>query len=597
MRPRLVPSWNRRRPSRRRSPSGGGGGRRRRWSGPNGVNGVPVPAPPGMRSCGSMCPWADRRGRGLAAPEGGRSGVQPVAGPGAVVPPRHRPARLPPAVLVHPTPPSVVVAPPGVTVCCRRLRRTVSDHRNARFAACGPLPRSGHYPRGGESAETPERGAGRPARSRQDHRRTGAGPASRPRLHRRRRADRRARGQADRGHVHRGRRGRLPRPGAAVVAEALTATDGVLALGGGSVLAARDPRAAARAPGGAPEGRAGRRHPPHRHVHRAPAAGRGQPARHLQGPARRPRPALPRGRHRRDRDEQAQPQPGRAGACWRRWASEAGADRHPATRRPARRPARRRAAPAEPDLRQSPTEDRPGRRQRATGGDEREPDRPDRRRRASGPTPCWSAATCAPSCPRTVADLGATTAMLVHQPALAEAAEQVRGELAAAGIDAHRVEIPDAEDGKSLAVAGFCWEVCGRVGLTRSRRRGLARRGRGHRPRGLRRRHLDARGAGGARPHHAAGDGRRRGRREDRRSTPRRARTSSGRSTSRRPCSSTSPRSTPCRPTSSSRAARRSSRRASSPTRRSSTSSRPTRSPRSTPPERCSPSWCGARSR
>ena len=37
-----------------------------------------------------------------------------------------------------------------------------------------------------------------------------------------------------------------------------------------------------------------------------------------------------------------------------------------------------------------------------------------------------------------------------------------------AGIEAHRVEIPDAEDGKNLAVAGFCWEVCGRVGLTRS---------------------------------------------------------------------------------------------------------------------------------
>ena len=70
--------------------------------------------------------------------------------------------------------------------------------------------------------------------------------------------------------------------------------------------------------------------------------------------------------------------------------------------------------------------------------------------------------------PATVADLGATNAMLVHQPALAEAAEEVRGALAGAGIEAHRVEIPDAEDGKNLAVAGFCWEVCGRVGLTRS---------------------------------------------------------------------------------------------------------------------------------
>jgi 3-dehydroquinate synthase len=40
--------------------------------------------------------------------------------------------------------------------------------------------------------------------------------------------------------------------------------------------------------------------------------------------------------------------------------------------------------------------------------------------------------------------------------------------LADKGIDAHRIEIPDAEDGKDLAVAGFCWEVLGRIGLTRS---------------------------------------------------------------------------------------------------------------------------------
>jgi 3-dehydroquinate synthase len=69
--------------------------------------------------------------------------------------------------------------------------------------------------------------------------------------------------------------------------------------------------------------------------------------------------------------------------------------------------------------------------------------------------------------PATVVELGASAAVLVHQPELAEAAEQVRAELAAVGVDAHRVEIPDAEAGKALAVAGFCWEVCGRVGLTR----------------------------------------------------------------------------------------------------------------------------------
>ena len=67
----------------------------------------------------------------------------------------------------------------------------------------------------------------------------------------------------------------------------------------------------------------------------------------------------------------------------------------------------------------------------------------------------------------TVTGLGAAVALLVHQPALAEVAERVRADLEAAGVDAHRVEVPDAEEGKALAVAGFCWEVCGQAGLTR----------------------------------------------------------------------------------------------------------------------------------
>jgi 3-dehydroquinate synthase len=62
--------------------------------------------------------------------------------------------------------------------------------------------------------------------------------------------------------------------------------------------------------------------------------------------------------------------------------------------------------------------------------------------------------------PRTVA--------ILHQPTLAETAEVVRQALADSGIDAHRVEIPDAEAGKDLAVAGYCWEVFGRIGLSRS---------------------------------------------------------------------------------------------------------------------------------
>ncbi|MET0317436.1 MAG: 3-dehydroquinate synthase [Rhodococcus fascians] len=63
---------------------------------------------------------------------------------------------------------------------------------------------------------------------------------------------------------------------------------------------------------------------------------------------------------------------------------------------------------------------------------------------------------------------GVATVAIFHQPPLSETAEVVRESLAAKGIDAHRIEIPDAEDGKELAVAGFCWEVLGRIGLTRS---------------------------------------------------------------------------------------------------------------------------------
>jgi len=67
----------------------------------------------------------------------------------------------------------------------------------------------------------------------------------------------------------------------------------------------------------------------------------------------------------------------------------------------------------------------------------------------------------------TVTSLGAARALIVHQPTLASQAEEVRAALVAGGVDAHRIEVPDAEEGKSLAVLGFCWEVCGSVGLTR----------------------------------------------------------------------------------------------------------------------------------
>ena len=56
---------------------------------------------------------------------------------------------------------------------------------------------------------------------------------------------------------------------------------------------------------------------------------------------------------------------------------------------------------------------------------------------------------------------------ILHQPVLEETAEEIRIRLADKGIDAHRIEIPDAEAGKDLPVVGFIWDVLGRIGLGR----------------------------------------------------------------------------------------------------------------------------------
>ena len=50
---------------------------------------------------------------------------------------------------------------------------------------------------------------------------------------------------------------------------------------------------------------------------------------------------------------------------------------------------------------------------------------------------------------------------------LAQTAEAIRNALSDKGIDAHRIEIPDAEGGKELPVVGFIWEVLGRIGIDR----------------------------------------------------------------------------------------------------------------------------------
>jgi 3-dehydroquinate synthase len=57
---------------------------------------------------------------------------------------------------------------------------------------------------------------------------------------------------------------------------------------------------------------------------------------------------------------------------------------------------------------------------------------------------------------------------IIHPPTLRVTAEAVRDDLSAQGFDAHAIEVPDGEDAKTLAVAGFCWDVLGQVGFTRS---------------------------------------------------------------------------------------------------------------------------------
>jgi 3-dehydroquinate synthase len=67
-----------------------------------------------------------------------------------------------------------------------------------------------------------------------------------------------------------------------------------------------------------------------------------------------------------------------------------------------------------------------------------------------------------------VTAVGSGGVAIIHQPIMAELAESLRGVLEFTGADAYRIEVPDAEDGKTLSVAGFCWDVLGKVGLDRA---------------------------------------------------------------------------------------------------------------------------------
>ena len=58
--------------------------------------------------------------------------------------------------------------------------------------------------------------------------------------------------------------------------------------------------------------------------------------------------------------------------------------------------------------------------------------------------------------------------LVIHPRALRLTGDAVREELATAGFTALTAEIPDAEEGKHIEVASFCWQVLGQNDFTRS---------------------------------------------------------------------------------------------------------------------------------
>ncbi|MDN3482030.1 3-dehydroquinate synthase [Arthrobacter sp. APC 3897] len=58
--------------------------------------------------------------------------------------------------------------------------------------------------------------------------------------------------------------------------------------------------------------------------------------------------------------------------------------------------------------------------------------------------------------------------LVIHPRALRATGDTVRDELAATGLTAVTAEIPDAEEGKHIQVASFCWQVLGQNDFTRS---------------------------------------------------------------------------------------------------------------------------------
>ena len=62
---------------------------------------------------------------------------------------------------------------------------------------------------------------------------------------------------------------------------------------------------------------------------------------------------------------------------------------------------------------------------------------------------------------------GSPTVAIVHPPTLAGRAEETRTRLLDGGTNTHLVPVPDAEAGKTLAVAGECWDALAAMGMDR----------------------------------------------------------------------------------------------------------------------------------
>jgi 3-dehydroquinate synthase len=58
--------------------------------------------------------------------------------------------------------------------------------------------------------------------------------------------------------------------------------------------------------------------------------------------------------------------------------------------------------------------------------------------------------------------------LIVHAPPLGARAEALRASLVEAGFEVLMAEVPDAEAGKRVEVAAFCWQILGQADFTRS---------------------------------------------------------------------------------------------------------------------------------